>query len=138
MAQILGLEGGFDMDGDLDVLRLFYRLGVRMIQFVNHRTTNAFADSYEDVQKWRGINAHGRKVIREMNRLGILIDISHATEATQLQVIEASEAPVVASHVGMRQFSNHPQNLSDEVLKNLAAKGGMIGIHGHGSLLKQK
>jgi membrane dipeptidase len=139
MAQVLGLEGGFDMEGDLDVLRFFYRAGVRMIQFVHHRTTSAFADSYGDeVQKWGGINARGREIVREMNRLGILIDISHATEATQWQVIEASQAPIVASHVGAKRFSNHPQNLSDDLLKAVAAKGGMIGVHGHGSFLGQR
>jgi membrane dipeptidase len=139
MAQVLGLEGGFDMDGDLDVLRFLYRAGVRMTQFVHHRTTSSFADSYGDeVQVWNGINDRGREIIREMNRLGILIDISHATEATQYQIIEASQAPVVASHVGAKHFSNHPQNLSDELLKLVAAKGGLIGVHGHGSFLAQK
>jgi membrane dipeptidase len=139
MAQVLGFEGGFDMEGDLDVLQFFYRSGVRMMQFVHHRTTSAFADSYGDeVQVWNGINDLGRKIIREMNRLGILIEISHATEATQAQVIEASEAPVVASHVGAKRFSDHPQNLSDELLKAVAAKGGVIGVHGHGSFLAQK
>src|SRR5437762_12263507 len=99
MAQILGLEGGFDMEGGLEVLRFFYRAGVRMIQFVHHRSTSSFADSYgDDVQIWNGINDRGRSIIREMNRLGILIDISHATEATQWQVIEASREPMVASH----------------------------------------
>jgi len=139
MAQILGLEGGFDMEGDLEVIRFFYRAGVRMIQFVHHRMTSGFADSYGDeVQVWNGINERGRTIVRELNHLGILIDISHATEATQAQVIEASQAPVVASHVGAKHFSNHLQNLSDELLKAVADKGGMIGIHGHGSFLGQK
>lgn len=139
MAHILGFEGGFDMDGDMEVLRFFHRVGVRMLQFVHHRTTSAFADSYGDtVQKWNGINALGKKLVREMNRLGILIDVSHATEATQAQIIETSEAPVVASHVGAKRFSNHPQNLSDELLEAIAKKGGLIGVHGHGSFLCQK
>jgi membrane dipeptidase len=139
MAQVLGFEGGFDMDGDLDVLRFFYRSGVRMMQFVHHRTTSAFADSYGDeVQVWNGINDRGREIIREMNRLGILIEVSHATEATQAQVIATSKAPVVASHVGAKHFSNHLQNLSDELLKAVAAKGGLIAVHGHGSFLGQK
>jgi membrane dipeptidase len=139
MAQVLGLEGGFDMEGDLDVLRFLYRAGVRMTQFVHHRTTSSFADSYGDeVQVWNGINDRGRQIIHEMNRLGILIDISHATEATQYQIIEASQVPVVASHVGAKHFSNHPQNLSDDLLQRVAAKGGLIGVHGHGSFLAQK
>jgi len=139
MAHVLGFEGGFDMDGDPEVLRFFYRNGVRMLQFVHHRTTSAFADSYGDeVQKWNGINELGRKLVREMNRLGILIDISHATEVTQAQIIETSDAPVVASHVGAKQFSDHPQNLSDELLVAVAKKGGLIGVHGHGSFLRQE
>lgn len=139
MAHVLGLEGGFDMDGDIEVLRFFHRVGVRMLQFVHHRTTSGFADSYGDeVQRWNGINDRGRKLVREMNRLGILIDISHATIPTQEQVIETSEAPVVASHVGAKHFSNHPQNLSDELIEALAQKGGLIGVHGHGSFLNQK
>jgi membrane dipeptidase len=139
MAQVLGLEGGFDIEGDLDVLRFLYRAGVRMTQFVHHRTTSAFADSYGDeVQVWNGINDRGREIVREMNRLGILIDISHATEATQWGIVKASHAPVVASHVGAKHFSNHPQNLSDDLLKAVAAKGGLIGVHGHGAFLAQK
>lgn len=138
MAQILGLEGGFDMEGDLDVLRLFHRLGVRMIQMVNHRTTNAFADAYASEQKWNGINDLGRAIIREMNRLGIMIDISHATDTAQLQIIEASRAPVIANHVGVQQLSDHPQNLTDRTIRALAAKGGVIGVHGHGAMLAQK
>jgi membrane dipeptidase len=138
MAVILALEGGFDMDGDLDVLRLFHRLGVRMVQFTNHNTTNAFADAGVGEQKWGGINEHGRAVIREMNRLGIMIDISHASDAAQLQIIEASVAPVVASHHGLRHLSNIQRNLSDEVLKALAAKGGVVGIHSSSNFLSQK
>lgn len=138
MAVILALEGGFDMDGDLDVLRLFHRLGVRMVQFTNHNTTNAFADAGVGEQKWGGINDQGRAVIREMNRLGIMIDISHASDAAQLQIIEASAAPVVASHHGLRHFSNIQRNLSDEVLKALAAKHGIVGIHSSPSFLSQK
>ena len=138
MAVILALEGGFDMEGDLDVLRLFYRLGVRLVQFTNHNTTNAFVDAGLDEQNWGGITAHGRTVIREMNRLGIVIDISHASDAAQLQIIEASAAPVVASHHGLRRFSDHPRTLSDEVLKALAAKGGLVGIHALAAFLSQQ
>jgi membrane dipeptidase len=135
---ILALEGGFDMEGDLDVLRLFYRLGVRLIQFSNHNTTNAFADAGLGDQAWGGITDHGLAVIREMNRLGILIDISHASDAAQLQIIEASAAPVVASHHGLRRFSESPRTLSDDVLKAMAAKGGLVGIHSSAGFLSQE
>ena len=137
-AVVLALEGGFDMEGDLDVLRLFYRLGVRKVQFANHNTTNAFVDAGLGDQAWGGITDHGRAVVREMNRLGILIDISHASDAAQLAIIEASAAPVVASHHGLRQFANHTRTLSDAVLTAMAAKGGLIGIHSSGGFLSQE
>ena len=137
-AVILALEGGFDMEGDLDVLRLFHRLGVRLVQFTNHNTTNAFVDAGLDDQAWGGITDHGHAVVREMNRLGIMIDISHASDAAQLEIIEASAAPVVASHHGLRQFSDSPRTLSDAVLKAMAAKGGLVGIHSSAGLLSQE
>ena len=137
-AVILALEGGFDMEGDLDVLRLFYRLGVRLVQFTNHNTTNAFVDAGLGDQAWGGITDHGHAVVREMNRLGIMIDISHASDAAQLEIIEASAAPVVASHHGLRHFSDRPRTLSDAVLTALAAKGGLVGIHSSASQLSQE
>jgi membrane dipeptidase len=130
LAVILALEGGFDLEGDLDVLRLFHRLGVRLIQFTNHNTTNAFVDAGTGAQKWNGINDRGREIIAEMNRLGIIIDISHASDSAQLQIIQASRAPVAASHHGLRHFNpDSPRALADEVLKALAAKGGLMGVH---------
>jgi len=138
MAVILAIESGFDMEGDLDVLRLFHRLGVRLVQFANHNTTNAYVDAGLGEQRWNGINDHGRKLIAEMNRLGMIIDISHASDAAQLQIIEASRSPVTASHHGLRAFCYHPRNLSDEVLKALTAKGGLMGMHSSASFLSQR
>jgi membrane dipeptidase len=138
MAVILALEGGFDTEGDLDVLRLFHRLGVRMVQLTNHDVSNVIADGYAGEQKWKGISDHGRTVIQEMNRLGIIIDMSHASAAAKLQSIQASRAPVVTSHNGLLHFANFVGNLSDETLKALAAKGGMIGLHSAGWIISQK
>jgi membrane dipeptidase len=137
MAVVLAIECGFDMEGDVDVLRLFHRLGVRLVQFVNHNTTNAYADAGLGEQKWHGITDHGRALIREMNRLGIIIDISHASDVAELQIIEASQTPVTGSHHGLRHFSNHPRNLSDEVVKALSAKGGLVGLHSSAAFLSQ-
>jgi membrane dipeptidase len=138
MAVILGIEAGFDQEGDVDILRLWHRLGVRLIQFASQVTT-AYADSsVRGEAKWSGINERGRRLIAEMNRLGMVIDISHATEAAQRQIIEASRAPVVASHVGLRAICNNPGNLSDDILRALAAKGGMIGIHASAEVVSQK
>jgi membrane dipeptidase len=138
MAVMLGIEAGFDQDGDIDILRLWYRLGVRVIQFTGHNT-NAFSDSaVRGGVKWHGINEKGRKLIAEMNRLGMLIDISHATEEAALQIIEASNAPVVAAHVAMRAVCDNPGNISDTVIKALVAKGGMVGIHSSADAISNK
>jgi membrane dipeptidase len=128
LAVVLALEGGFDMEGDLDVLRLFARLGVRMIQVVSHETTNALVDAR--LPKWNGLSERGRSVIEEMNRLGVLVDISHASDASKLAMIEASRAPVVTSHNGLKHFSpDMTGNLSDEALAALARKGGLFALH---------
>ncbi len=138
LAVILSIEAGFDQEGDIDILRLWHRLGVRVIQFASQVTT-AYADSsVRGPAKWSGINDRGRRLIAEMNRLGMLIDISHATEAAQRQIIEASRAPVVASHVALRALCNNPGNLPDDILRAIAAKGGMIGIHASAELISQR
>jgi membrane dipeptidase len=138
LAVILSIEAGFDQDGDIDILRLWHRLGVRVIQFASQVTT-AYADSsVRGEAKWSGINDRGRRLITEMNRLGMLIDISHATEAAQRQIIEASRAPVVASHVALRALCNNPGNMPDDILRALVAKGGMIGIHASADLISQR
>ena len=137
LAVILALEGGFDMEGDLDVLRLFHRLGVRMVQLTNHETTNAMVDASLR-GRWGGLSEHGREVIREMNRLGIVIDISHATDAAKSQIIAASAAPVVTSHNGLGHFAKQIGSLTDETLDALAAAGGVVGLHSAGWLIDQK
>jgi membrane dipeptidase len=138
MAVMLSIEAGFDQEGDIDILRLWHRLGVRMIQFSSQVTT-AYADSsVRGEAKWSGINDKGRRLIAEMNRLGMLIDISHATEAAQRQIIAASRAPVVASHTALRAICSNPSNLSDDVLRALTAKGGMIGIHSAAEQIGQR
>jgi membrane dipeptidase len=135
MAVFLGSESGFDHEGDPDVLRAMYRLGLRVIQFATQSGFNAFSDSalatVQGGQKpdfYNGINERGRGLVAQMNELGILIDITHGTDAVHLQLIEASRAPVVASHDSLRAVAG--VGISDEVLKAMAAKGGLIGIHG--------
>ena len=131
-AAILDLEGGFDLDGDLAVLRSLYTLGLRVVQLPAHNWANEFADSCCAKPKWGGINDHGREVIREMNRLGMVINVSHSSDETLEQAIEASADPVVATHHGLRHFNNIPRVMPDHLLKKLAAKGGVIGFHiGH-------
>ncbi|MBI3664682.1 MAG: membrane dipeptidase [Acidobacteria bacterium] len=128
IAAVLDLEGGFDLDGDLGVLRNLYRLGLRSAQLPAHNWANNFADSCCAASKWHGLNERGRAVVREMNRLGMIINVSHGSDETIEQAIEVSSDPVVATHHGLRSFNNIPRNMPDELLKKLAAKGGVIGF----------
>lgn len=142
MAVFLGCEAGWDAEGDLDVLAAFHRLGLRVVQFATQSGFNAFADSAgapltgQPADHYGGLNARGLALVTGMNALGILIDITHATEAAQLQIIAASRAPVVASHETARAVSG--TGLSDGLLTALAAKGGLVGIHGGGAVVSMR
>ena len=129
IAAVLDLEGGFDLDGDLGVLRVLHRLGLRAAQLPAHNWANAFAESCCASGPVRGLSVHGRSVVEEMNRLGILINISHASDATIDAVLETSKKPVVATHHGLRSFNDIPRTMSDDLLRKLASKGGQIGFH---------
>ncbi|MBL8212574.1 MAG: dipeptidase [Bryobacterales bacterium] len=128
MAAFLDLEGGFDLDGDLHLLRALHRMGLRSLQLTAHNQTNAFVDACCDKVRWNGLNEHGKKVIAEMNRLGMVINVAHASEDAILQAVEASRAPVIYSHGGFRGVVDHPRCITDRAAKALAAKGGVIGI----------
>ncbi len=128
MAAILDLEGGFDLDGDLGILRDLYRLGLRSLQLSAHNWTNNFADSCCSLPKNKGLNEHGRAVVREMNRLGMIINVSHASDDAMSQTIDVSSDPVVATHHGLRMLNRIPRNMPEELMRKLAAKGGVIGF----------
>lgn len=128
IAAVLDLEGSFDLDGDLHVLRDLYRLGLRSAQLSAHNTTSNFADSCCSPAKWHGLNDKGRAVIKEMNRLGMVINVSHSSDETMSQAIDLSTAPVVATHHGLRDVNDIPRNIPDWLLKKLAAKGGVMGF----------
>src|SRR5713101_583569 len=136
MAVFLSCESGWDQEGDLDVLRAFYRLSLRSVQFSSQSGFNAYSDVQAGLPsggaRWGGINDRGRALVEEMNALGILIDITHASTDAQRQIIEASQAPVVASHVAAAAVSG-AGGLSDDLIVRLAAKGGVMGIHGGSS-----
>jgi membrane dipeptidase len=133
MAIFLSCESGWDQEGDLDVLRALYRLGLRSVQFSSQSGFNAYSDVQAGFpgagSHWGGINDRARALIQEMNRLGILIDITHASPAAMAQIIEASAAPVVASHLYAAAVAG-PGGLSDDLIVALARKGGVLGIHG--------
>ena len=128
IAAVLDLEGSFDLDGDLGVLRDLYRLGLRSAQLPAHNWANNYADSCCAKPKWHGLNDHGRAVVHEMNRLGMVINVSHGSDETISQAIDVSSDPIVATHHGLRSFNDIPRNMPDWLLKKLAAKGGVIGF----------
>jgi membrane dipeptidase len=128
MAAVLDLEGSFDLDGDLGLLRQFYRLGLRSYQLSAHNWDSNYADSCCGQHKWKGLTAHGREFIQEMNRLGMVINVSHASDEAISQTLDVSRDPVIATHHGLRSFNDIPRNMPDALLKKLASKGGVIGF----------
>jgi membrane dipeptidase len=128
IAAVLDIEGSFDLDGDPAVIREMYRLGLRSVQLSAHNWTSNYADSCCSAPKWHGLNARGRDVVHEMNRLGMLINVSHASDEAISQAIDVSSDPVVATHHGLRELNDIPRNMPAELLKKLAAKGGAIGF----------
>ena len=130
IAAVLDLEGSFDFDGDPGVLRRLYSLGLRSVQFADNAQNNGYADSSCCEPKWDGINERGLVLLREMNRLGMVVNLAHASQATWMQVVERSDDPVVATHQGLLAFNpQHPSNASDKMLEALAAKGGVLAVH---------
>src|SRR5262245_1215581 len=128
IAAVLDIEGSFDLDGDPAVLREMYRLGMRSVQLSAHNWTSNYADSCCSPVKWRGLNDRGREFIREMNRLGMVINVSHASDEAMAQAIDVSSDPVVATHHGLRMVNDIPRNIPEALLKKLAAKGGVMGF----------
>lgn len=128
MAAVLDIEGSFDLDGDPAVIREMYRLGLRSVQLSAHNWTSNYADSCCSPAKWHGLNDRGRAVIREMNRLGMVIDVSHASDEAISQAIDISTDPVIATHHGLRSIVDIPRNMPDTLIRKLAAHGGLIGF----------
>jgi len=127
IAMPLAIEGGHAIEDDLDLLGKFHKLGVSSMT-ITHNITHGWADSSADEPRWGGLNDLGRKVIKEMNRINMVIDISHVSDETFFDVIEVTEDPVIASHSGCRTLNPHHRNMSDEMLRALAKNGGVIGI----------
>lgn len=123
---LLTLEGGEALEGELGILRQFYRLGVRGAGLTWNRR-NALAGGIEE-SRAPGLSDFGAAVVREMNRWGMLIDVSHLHERAFWEVLEVSRAPVVASHANAYRLCPHPRNLKDEQLRALAARGGVVGV----------
>jgi len=127
IASLLGAEGGHSIGGSLGVLRQLHAIGVRYMT-LTHFNTLAWADSATDTPKHGGLTDFGRDVVREMNRLGMLVDLSHVSEATMLDAIEVAKAPVIFSHSGAGGVDDHPRNVSDRVLDLVKTNGGIVMV----------
>ncbi len=127
IAMPLAIEGGHAIENSLDNLRQFSDLGVSSMT-LTHNVSHDWADSGADEARWGGLNDLGREVVREMNRLGMVIDISHVSDETFFDVLEVTRDPVIASHSGCRALNPHRRNMSDEMLAALAENDGVIGI----------
>jgi membrane dipeptidase len=124
---LLAVEGGHAIEADLNVLRSLRQMGV-VSMTLTHANSNEWADSSQDVRRWGGLNDLGRDVVREMNRLRMLIDVSHASDETVEDVLEVSEYPVIASHSCCWSICKHPRNLTNELIRKIAKRGGVVHI----------
>jgi len=127
IASLLGLEGGHAIENSLSLLRLYYDMGARYMT-LTHNVTLDWADAALDSAKHRGLTPFGREVVREMNRLGMLVDLSHVSPGTMSSALDVTESPVIFSHSASRELVNHPRNVPDSILKRLPKNGGVVMV----------
>jgi len=137
IAALIGVEGGHMINSSLANLDQFYTLGVRYMT-LTHTANTEWADSSGDKPAHDGLTPFGKQVIAEMNKLGMMVDISHVADKTFYDVLAVSQAPVIASHSSCRALCSAPRNMTDDMIKALAAKGGVIQINYHVGFLSQK
>ncbi|HEY7305011.1 MAG TPA: dipeptidase [Bryobacteraceae bacterium] len=142
IAALLGIEGGHAIEDSPRLLRDYYRLGVRYMT-LTHWNTNDWADSSGDINNpdvahHNGLTPSGKDIIREMNRLGMMVDISHTADKTFYDALETSKAPIIASHSSCRAVTNVPRNMTDDMIRALAKKGGVMQINFFCSFVSQK
>ncbi len=142
IAALMGLEGGHAIEDSPRLLRDYYRLGVRYMT-LTHTNTNSWADSSGDVTKdsvqhHNGLTPLGKDIVHEMNRLGMMVDISHVADKTFYDALETSSAPLIASHSACRAITNVPRNMTDDMIKALARKGGVIQMNFYCNFISQK
>ena len=128
IAALMGIEGGHAIEDSLEALRDFYRLGVRYMT-LTHNNTNNWADSCCDKATHNGLSDFGKEVVREMNRTGMLVDVSHVSDKTMSDVLDVSTAPVIASHSSARALADRPRNIPDDLLRRIAKNGGVVMIN---------
>jgi membrane dipeptidase len=137
IAALIGVEGGHMINSDLGVLRSFAALGVRYMT-LTHSGNDEWADSSTDKAAHNGLTDFGKDVVREMNRLGVMVDISHVSDKTFYDALEVSKAPLFASHSSCRAICDAPRNMTDQMMRDLAAKGGVVQINYHVGFLSQE
>jgi membrane dipeptidase len=133
---LMGIEGGYAIENSLYALRNFYRLGIRYMT-LTHNVAHDWADAHRDI-KHNGLTDFGKEVVREMNRLGMLVDISHVSEKVMSDVLDITKAPLIASHSGARGVNDHTRNVPDAILKRLPQNGGVIMVVFYPSFLDER
>ena len=137
IAALMGMEGGHMIDNDLRLLRDYAALGVRYLTLTHFRNTD-WGDSSTDKPAHNGLTAFGKDVVRELNRVGVMVDISHVSDKTFYDAIAVSSAPVIASHSSTRALTNHPRNMTDDMLRALARNGGVVMINYHSGFISEE
>ena len=137
IAAMLTIEGGHQIDDDLSVLRMYRRMGI-LSMTLTHFRNNHWADSSTDKPEHNGLTDFGKQVVREMNRIGMIVDISHVSDKTFYDALEVSTKPVIASHSSCFVYSDVPRNMKDDMLRALAKNGGVVGVNFGTSFLNQK
>jgi membrane dipeptidase len=136
IAALIGVEGGHMIGNDIRIVRIFGDLGVRYMT-LSHFYNDEWADSSTDKPAHNGLTDYGKDIVREMNRQGIMVDISHVADKTFYDALEVSKAPLIASHSSCRAICDHPRDMTDDMIKALAAKGGVIQINYEMSFIDQ-
>ena len=137
IAALMGIEGGHAIEDSLPTLREFYRLGVRYMTLTWNNTNN-WADAGRGQKKHNGLSDFGKEVVREMNRLGMLVDVSHVSDETMSDALDVSTAPIIASHSSARALSDVPRNIPDDLLKRIAKNGGVVQVNFYSAFVDVK
>ncbi|MBA3804383.1 MAG: membrane dipeptidase [Acidobacteria bacterium] len=137
IAALMGIEGGHVIENSLGVLREFYRLGVRYMT-LTWNNTNDWADAGRGEKIHNGLTDFGKEVVREMNRLGMLVDVSHVSDKTMSDALDVSRAPIIASHSSARALANQPRNIPDDLLRRIAKNGGVVMVNFYTAFLDPK
>src|SRR5919206_2862258 len=124
----MGLEGGYAIDERLEMVERYYKLGVRYMSPAWSVSTSWAGSSGDEIGKTRGLNEFGKQVIREMNRLGMMVDVSHVSDKAFWDIVGTSTKPVIASHSNCRAIANVPRNLTDEQIQAIAKTGGVVSV----------